>query len=567
MNLRVKMLITLTSLWAIASLVIIFYSKYTLSEDYILLEQKQIMRSTDLYRHIIENELNVLRQKNADWAQWDDTYHFIETKNPNYISANFTPTAFKNININLMLFFKPDGTLFYGLHYDSKQDKFIPLTDDLLKLITTHKAYIYQEENSHGVSGILRFDGQFLVLSSMPILNSQGEGPTHGTMALGMFMSDKDFANLSEIKNIEATFYPLPLEKPDNQLLNAYTSLQIGSGNSIIPLSKTKVVSYTLVNNPEKTPIGILKLTLSRDLIQQAVQTITRYISIIITIGIVFLVAVWYLLKILVLDRVASTNQKITEIKTSGEFAKRLITDGDDEIDALSNNLNDLLNIIEIAQGQLRFKLNIRSDELQRLALLNKKLYNEINQENETESKLKENEETLKRLAYYDSLTGLPNRLFFHEMAHRLLLKAQRDGTGIALLSIDANKFKQINDLYGETVGELYIKETAERLRTLIQASDVVARIAGDEFFVCLTNVRGRENLKKTLDPILASLAKPHVSEGLSLTSTFSIGVSLFPEHGETISSLERHADLALHQAQQQDGNSFCIYQAVRAHE
>ena len=152
-------------------------------------------------------------------------------------------------------------------------------------------------------------------------------------------------------------------------------------------------------------------------------------------------------------------------------------------------------------------------------------------------------------------------------MAHRLILKAQRDGTGIALLSIDAKKFKQINDLYGETVGELYIKETAERLRTLIQASDVVARIAGDEFFVCLTNIRGRETLKKTLDAILETLSKPHISEGLSLTSTFNIGVSLFPEHGETISSLERHADLALHQAQQQDGNAFCIYQTIRAHE
>lgn len=567
MNLRVKMLITLTSLWAIASLIIIFYSKYTLSEDYILLEQKQIVRSTDLYRHIIENQLIVLRQKNADWAQWDDTYHFIETKNPNYISANFTPTAFKNININLMLFFKPDGSLFYGLEYDEKTDKLLPVSPALLKLITTHKAYIYQEQNSRGVTGILKRDNEFLVLSSMPILNSQGEGPSHGTLALGMFMTDKTFANLSEIKNIDATFSPLPLENPSNQLLSAYTTLQLGAPNSIIPKNKTTIISYTLVNNPEQTPIGILKLTLSRDLIQQAVQTITRYISIIITIGLVFLITVWYLLKIFVLDRIATTNEKITEIKTSGEFTKRLTSEGEDEIDTLSNNLNDLLNIIEVTQSQLRFKLNTRSDELQRLAQLNKKLYNEINQENETENKLKENEETLKRLAYYDSLTGLPNRLFFHEMAHRLILKSQRDGTGIAILSIDANKFKQINDLYGETLGEFFIKETAERLHSLVQASDVVARIAGDEFFVCLTNIRSRESLKKTLDTILESLSKPHVSEGLSLSSTFSIGVSLFPEHGETISTLERHANLALHQALQQDNNSFCIYQTVRANE
>lgn len=564
MKLRLKVLVILALLWSIIALLITFYSKYMLSEDYVLLEQKQVIQNTRTVKVAIERGLASLRDKNADWAQWDNTCQFMKTKDEDYIKANFTPTAFKNIRLNVMLFYKPNGELYYSLNYNPTENAFVPAPKSLLDYLQTHQSILFQSANSPGIATIIKLDDAYFGLSAMPIINSQGKGPSFGTLVIGHFLTDTSFSKLSSLTQSKIEFFPLPLVNGDAALATTLSALQNGKTTLITPLGKDQVRSETLVNNLNNEPIGLLRITSHRDLYQQAMETITRYIVIIVSIGLLSLIAVWFLLKVLVLDRVIEVGDEINRIKATGQFNKRLSTNSDDEISQMATAMNELLEIIDLTKMQLEYKLTLQVDELNRLATLNKNLFHQVNQKNLTESKLKESEQILKQLAYYDPLTNLPNRLFFKEIAQKLLLKANRDGTTVAILKLDADGFKKMHGLYGETIGDVYIKESAARLGKLIQTSDVVARVAGDEFLVCLSNIRGKSTLKPIIERLLQRLSEPHFSDGLNLSSSFSIGVSLFPEDGDDIASLEQKANLAMHHAQREPGNSHCFFDEIK---
>ncbi|WP_372881156.1 EAL domain-containing protein [Psychromonas sp.] len=162
-------------------------------------------------------------------------------------------------------------------------------------------------------------------------------------------------------------------------------------------------------------------------------------------------------------------------------------------------------------------------------------------------TELKFAEQRLERLASYDSLTGLPNRSFFKQK----LDEAMRSDSLLitALMSIDLDHFKNINDTYGHAVGDQMLQQVADRLRTCIQAKDTVARLGGDEFTVILREIRNLNQVRQIAERILSTLSKPYQLNTLQCFSTVSIGVSLIGKDGEDADTLTRHADQAMYQA------------------
>ncbi|HPB74329.1 MAG TPA: GGDEF domain-containing protein, partial [Chromatiaceae bacterium] len=162
--------------------------------------------------------------------------------------------------------------------------------------------------------------------------------------------------------------------------------------------------------------------------------------------------------------------------------------------------------------------------------------------------------QTQKRLihmASHDVLTDLPNRSLFCERVDQALALAKRHATKLAVLFIDLDWFKPVNDTWGHQVGDLLLQAVAERMRQRVRAADTLGRLGGDEFVVLLSDLASTECAMRVAEDLRLALARPFVIEGHELAISASIGMALYPEHGATVDELASHADAAMYRAKE----------------
>ncbi len=170
--------------------------------------------------------------------------------------------------------------------------------------------------------------------------------------------------------------------------------------------------------------------------------------------------------------------------------------------------------------------------------------------------------ERLHYLAYYDGLTGLPNRRLFLDRLSISLAQARRDGHMLAVMFIDLDHFKQINDSMGHKIGDSLLMAVTERLKACLRDGDTLARLGGDEFTVILPALSKPDAATHVARKFLASYARPVSIEGHELNITGSIGISIFPADGEDADSLLNHADIAMYQIKGSGRNGYLRYRA-----
>ncbi|HEX8154393.1 MAG TPA: diguanylate cyclase, partial [Thermoanaerobaculia bacterium] len=160
-------------------------------------------------------------------------------------------------------------------------------------------------------------------------------------------------------------------------------------------------------------------------------------------------------------------------------------------------------------------------------------------------------EEQIKHLAYHDALTGLPNRLLFKDRLTVAISHAQRDGTRLAIVFLDLDRFKVINDSLGHNIGDQLLQAVAARVQACVRESDTVARLGGDEFTLLLPNLIRSDDAAPIASKILEAVRHPFHIEGREFFITTSIGISLYPEDGTDAETLIKNADTAMYQAKE----------------
>lgn len=173
----------------------------------------------------------------------------------------------------------------------------------------------------------------------------------------------------------------------------------------------------------------------------------------------------------------------------------------------------------------------------------------------------KEVEEHMQHIAQHDALTNLPNRGLFNDRLHQAIAAAQRNKGRLALMFIDLDKFKPVNDTYGHGVGDLLLKEVALRIQKCLRESDTAARIGGDEFVILLPVIETQQDAVKVGEKILHALNQPFVLAGHKLEISGSIGVAVYPEHGKNEKLLVKSADIAMYHAKKNGRNNVKMYQ------
>jgi diguanylate cyclase (GGDEF)-like protein len=242
----------------------------------------------------------------------------------------------------------------------------------------------------------------------------------------------------------------------------------------------------------------------------------------------------------------------VRRVSADKDFAARAVKRSDDEIGALVDGFNDMMAEVQERDRALRLAREELEHRVQDRTL-------ELQQEIDARKRV---EETIRHLAYYDSLTGLPNRLLFYDRLSQALAHADRSGRPIGVLFLDLDRFKNVNDTLGHAVGDDVLRRVAQRLRECVRAGDTVARLGGDEFPIILEGITGTKDAVLVAQKIAERLKPALEIEGHELHVSASIGICMFPADGRDAETLVKNADAALYRAKDQGRNNYQLYTA-----
>jgi diguanylate cyclase (GGDEF)-like protein len=174
--------------------------------------------------------------------------------------------------------------------------------------------------------------------------------------------------------------------------------------------------------------------------------------------------------------------------------------------------------------------------------------------------KEKASAQQIEHIAFHDALTGLPNRTLFSRMTEQALEEARRYQRRLAVMFVDLDRFKNINDTLGHEAGDALLQQVAERLGATLRDSDTVARMGGDEFVILVRECEDEAALAVVADKLLAAVARPVVCAGQEFRVTASVGIAIYPADGLDEATLMKHADIAMYQAKEDGKNTYAFY-------
>ena len=271
--------------------------------------------------------------------------------------------------------------------------------------------------------------------------------------------------------------------------------------------------------------LGLIYLRANLALIE---STLIQYIGYgFMGLGIAFLLA-WVLadrLQRIISQPIDQLAAAMKSVSKERNYSQRVKMERHDELGSLIEDFNEMLVQIEMRDQELHNKQN-----------------------------------RLDYLAHHDALTGLPNRLLFHDRLHHAISKAQRMEQSIALLFLDLDRFKNINDSLGHEVGDHVLQVVAKRLTNIVRESDTLARLGGDEFVIALEQNTESRELTIVAQKILQTLSTAFHIDAHELYITASIGISLYPANGLTSEALMKTADVAMYRAKEQGRNNFQFF-------
>ena len=552
-----------------------------------------LQKAAQLYQ-VVDSDLRQLAIGNRDYAEWDDAARFVVTRDPQFVAANFTRETLSNLHVDLVWVVGADGTQLYSGWFDRRTQMLAsPASPTLLAQLQRFAKPDATLRNRAAADRIVQTSAGLMAISAIEITRTDHSGPTGAVLLFGRLIGQAEIERVRATSQLDFTVTALAAPGAAASAIPAQArTWATGTTQSNInawPRGNDEIDAGALLRDVDHRPVAILITPLSRNAYALGRQVTWGMLGGIAALLGIFVVALLTLLERLRgslaafestqarLRRISGQVQELIVLADSGSL--RIV----DANDALLGRLGcDLARLREMQLADLYPNLELGeltttgSDTAslpRQLTTLNpssgasipmeitvtrfreedRKLLcvvgSDITHRQEAEQKQRENQRKLEHLARHDPLTGLPNRLYLHAKLPRLIRTAAIRGHIVAVMYLDVDNFKQVNDSCGHSAGDRLLQVVAARLRAAVNGQDIVARIGGDEFVIVaaqLPDLAAADGLALRLQ---AAVQGPIVIGDDAVEVSASIGIALYPDHGLDMEAILKHADIALYQA------------------
>jgi diguanylate cyclase (GGDEF)-like protein len=226
----------------------------------------------------------------------------------------------------------------------------------------------------------------------------------------------------------------------------------------------------------------------------------------------------------------------------------------------ISKPVEQLATAMNSVSQDKDYSRRIANNRIDEMGVLIENFNNMLTQIQHRDHELSDQRKHLDHLAHHDCLTGLPNRLLFRDRLSHALSRGQRSGNKVGLLFLDLDRFKNINDTLGHDIGDIVLQLVTRRLKDQIRNEDTLARLGGDEFVLVAEEIRDARSLSLLADKILHAMTEPFTINDQDLFITTSIGISVYPEDGDTVENLMKCADVAMYRSKEIGRNTYRFF-------
>jgi diguanylate cyclase (GGDEF)-like protein len=483
--------------------------RFALLNGFARLESNYAQENIHHLQNELANEQSQLEVMARDYAQWDRTYDFMKSRNPDYIRTELTDDTFKIIQINVFMLLDQSGQLVLQQSVGAWK----PDPGDLQTMAVARLNAQADDNGRSAVSGILELKGRILLLAYQPILTSQGNGKARGTLVMGRELNQSLISSLSKSVGV-----PLWLEPEQHARTTQGTAWSDGT-NSVRYESDATMLEYVAMKDFYGTTRRLLVARISRSLNLEGAR-VTRYLlALLMLAGAIYCGALFFFLEEILLARVALLSTEVTKVTVSGDLSLRLSTGGQDEVGTLAAAVNAMLTAIQ-----------------------------------KTKADLLQAHESLRFHAEHDALTGVLNRRAIRDLLRKELARCRREKSTLGVILADVDHFKKINDRFGHGAGDSVLVAAMQRISSTLRSYDVVGRYGGEEFLIIAPSC-DLEVAQKLAERIRTAIGEQPVDMGdQSANITLSLGVTLGTAASDP-EFLVALADTAMYQAKRNGRN------------
>ena len=344
MRMRKKVIIIVAAMTVSIFLVLNGIASTVILRSFAALEEQRTNEDTKRTTAALSNEIADVSSKVTDWAFWDDTYVFVQSRNESYIGSNLDDAVFANLRLSFMLFINKSGQIVYGKAFDLSNNTETTLPQGISDGMASESSLWNHTTTESKTEGILSLPQETLIFSSKPILTSGEEGPIMGALIMGRYIDTTEIVYLSDSLHLPLAVRRFNDVQAQSDFQIARSSLSSSAPIFVRPLNGDFVGGYALVNDVFSNPALILRIDLSRDFYKQGVTTVNFFIAMVAVLCIVFGATMIILLEKGMLIPLSKLTMAVREIGMRESSANSISRFGSDETSILAEAIKDAIS-------------------------------------------------------------------------------------------------------------------------------------------------------------------------------------------------------------------------------
>ncbi|KRE82454.1 hypothetical protein ASG89_14450 [Paenibacillus sp. Soil766] len=475
----------------------------------------------------LEHETENLKINMTDYSASNATYDFmtkelmpepIEHEDAPYIRSKFNDAFFQTNLLHFAALIGTNGQVIYNRFYDVAAGRqTLPPVGMIDSVMANRGALIHFDGEFQSEKGVIATSEGPMLVVSLPVIRSTMEGPIVGALVIGRFLDAMEIERLMILNYSQFSFQLANEVQIPETHANADGSPFIWFDN----ISNEKVVVHSLVKDVFGNPYLVLSSEKTRNVYNPGQFAVKLY-ALVLTLIVLFIsVGIMVVIDRMILKRMEGLVINFRSITQKQDFTLRISSHGSDEFAQLEKEFNTMMSSLEGSRN------------------------------------------LLEKQAIYDPLTLLTNRAYFFNKLESAISKAKEQEVRLAVLFIDLDRFKWVNDTWGHDYGDDLLKVIASRLKEGMEPENTVSRLGGDEFTVLLTNIAGKEAAYLKAHQIHTALASSYSIKGRQFDTTASIGISIYPDDGSTPEELVKYADIAMIKSKESGRNLLSAYSNI----